>query len=45
MMAAAKKRQLDAVLVWRYGQFAHLTQALVNAPKEFQRLGVDFISY
>ena len=44
-MAAAKKRQLDAVLVWRYDRFARSTQALVNALKEFQRLGVDFISY
>ncbi|MDU0372344.1 recombinase family protein [Hymenobacter endophyticus] len=45
MMAAAKKRQLDAVLVWRYDRFARSTQALVNALKEFQSLGVDFISY
>ena len=45
MMAAAKKRQLDAVLVWRYDQFARSTQALVNALKESQSLGVDFISY
>lgn len=45
MMAAARKRQLDAVLVWRYDRFARSTQALVNAPKEFQNLGVDFISY
>ena len=44
MMAAAKKRQLDAVLVWRYDRFARFTQALVNALKEFQSLGVDFIS-
>ena len=45
MMAAAKKRQLDAVLVWRYDRFARSTQAPGNALKEFQRLGVDFISY
>lgn len=45
LMAAAKKRQLDAVLVWRYDRFARSTQALVNALKEFQSLGVDFISY
>ena len=44
MMAAARKRQLDAVLVWRYDRFARSTQALVNALKEFQRLGVNFIS-
>ena len=49
MMAAAKKRQLDVVLVWRYDRFARSTQALVNALvnalKEFQSLGLDFISY
>jgi hypothetical protein len=42
MLTAAKKRQLDAVLVWR---FARSTQTLVNALKEFQHLGVDSISY
>jgi DNA invertase Pin-like site-specific DNA recombinase len=36
MMVAAKKRQLDVVLVWRYDRFARSTQALVNALKEFQ---------
>jgi DNA invertase Pin-like site-specific DNA recombinase len=45
MMVAAKKRQLDVVLVWRYDRFARSTQALVNALKEFQSQGVDFISY
>jgi len=45
MMDAAKKRKIDVVLVWRYDRFARSTQALVNALKEFQRLGIDFISY
>jgi DNA invertase Pin-like site-specific DNA recombinase len=45
MLEAAKKRIIDVVLVWRYDRFARSTQALVNALKEFQRLGVDFISY
>jgi len=45
MMVAAKKRKLDVVLVWRYDRFARSTQALVNALKEFQNLGIDFISY
>lgn len=45
MMAAAKKRKLDVVLVWRYDRFARSTQALVNALKEFQSIGIDFISY
>lgn len=45
MIGAARKRQIDVVLVWRYDRFARSTQALVNALKEFQSLGVDFISY
>jgi DNA invertase Pin-like site-specific DNA recombinase len=45
MMDAAKKRKIDVVLVWRYDRFARSTQALVNALKEFQSLGIDFISY
>ena len=45
MMAAAKKGKIDVVLVWRYDRFARSTQALVNALKEFQSLGIDFISY
>ena len=45
MMDVAKKRKIDVVLVWRYDRFARSTQALVNALKEFQSLGIDFISY
>lgn len=45
MMQAAQKRKIDVVLVWRYDRFARSTQALVNALREFQGLGVDFISY
>ncbi len=45
LLAAARKRQIDVVLVWRYDRFARSTQALVQALKEFQSLGVDFVSY
>src|SRR5713226_5486513 len=45
LLAAARKRHIDVVLVWRYDRFARSTQALVQALKEFHRLGVDFISY
>src|SRR5712692_2657082 len=45
LLAAARKRQVDVVLVWRYDRFARSTQALVHALKEFHSLGVDFISY
>ena len=45
LTSAARKRQLDVVLVWRYDRFARSTPALVNALQEFHSLGVDFISY
>lgn len=45
LLSAARKRQLDVVLVWRYDRFARSTQALVRALNEFHSLGVDFISY
>ena len=45
LLAAARKREIDVVLVWRYDRFARSTQALIGALKEFQSLGVDFISY
>ena len=45
LFTAARTRQLDVVLVWRYDRFARSTQALVHALYEFHRLGVDFISH
>src|SRR5882724_5649794 len=45
LLAVARKRHIDVVLVWRYDRFARSTQALVQALNEFHSLGVDFISY
>jgi DNA invertase Pin-like site-specific DNA recombinase len=45
LLSAARKRQLDVVLVWRYDRFAQSTQPMVRALNEFHSLGVDFISY
>ena len=45
MLEVTRKRKIDVVLVWRYDRFARSTQALVQALKELQNLGVDFISY
>src|SRR3712207_2254326 len=45
LLEAARKRELDVVLVWRYDRFARSTRALVNALGEFRARGVDFISY
>jgi DNA invertase Pin-like site-specific DNA recombinase len=44
LLDAARRREIDVVVVWRYDRFARSTHALVNALKEFKSLGVDFIS-
>jgi len=45
LMAAARKRQIDAVLVWRFDRFARSTKHLLLALEEFRSLGVQFIGY
>jgi DNA invertase Pin-like site-specific DNA recombinase len=45
LMAAARKRQFDAVIVWRFDRFARSTKHLLLALEEFRSLGVQFISY
>src|SRR5215467_10692672 len=44
LMADARKRRFDAVLVARFDRFARSTKHLVLALEEFSSLGVDFIS-
>jgi DNA invertase Pin-like site-specific DNA recombinase len=44
LMADARKRRFDAVLVARFDRFARSTKHLVLALEEFQALGCDFIS-
>jgi DNA invertase Pin-like site-specific DNA recombinase len=45
LLAAARQRRIDGVLVWRYDRFAQSTQALAHALNEFHPSGMDFISY
>src|SRR3954470_15991989 len=45
LMADARRRRFDCVLVWKYDRFARSLGALVAALQEFRDLGVDFISY
>jgi DNA invertase Pin-like site-specific DNA recombinase len=45
LFEAVRKRKVDVVLVWRYDRFARSTRALIDAFKEFESLGVDFISH
>jgi DNA invertase Pin-like site-specific DNA recombinase len=44
LMADARRRKIDAVLVARFDRFARSTKHLVLALKEFNALGIDFIS-
>jgi DNA invertase Pin-like site-specific DNA recombinase len=45
MLEAARRRQFDVLLVWRYDRFARSLRELVNALAEFEGLGIDFVSY
>jgi DNA invertase Pin-like site-specific DNA recombinase len=44
LIAACRKRQFDAVVVYRYDRFARSLPQLVNALDEFRALGIDFVS-
>ena len=45
MMADARKKKFDVVMVWRFDRFARSTKHLLKALEEFRHLGIDFISY
>jgi DNA invertase Pin-like site-specific DNA recombinase len=44
LLAACRKRLVDAVIVYRYDRFARSLRQLVNALEEFRSLGIEFIS-
>jgi len=44
LLADAKRRKFDVVLVYRYDRFARSLRQLVNALEEFGALGIDFVS-
>ena len=41
----ARKRKFDILLVFRYSRFARSTKNLVDALSDFDKLGIDFVSY
>lgn len=45
LMADARRRRFDCVLVWKYDRFARSVSALIAALAEFNVLGIDFISH
>src|SRR5258708_10256825 len=44
LLALCRRRQVDAVVVYRYDRFARSLRQLVNALEEFRALGIDFVS-
>jgi DNA invertase Pin-like site-specific DNA recombinase len=44
MLAVCRRRQVDAVVVYRYDRFARSLRQLVNALCEFDSLGIQFVS-
>ncbi|MEC5383526.1 recombinase family protein [Aurantimonas sp. C2-6-R+9] len=44
LITAARNRDLDCILVWKFDRFARSTRHLLTALEEFQHLGVRFIS-
>jgi DNA invertase Pin-like site-specific DNA recombinase len=44
LLADAKRRRFDTVLVYRYDRFARSLRQLVNALAEFDSLGIHFVS-
>jgi DNA invertase Pin-like site-specific DNA recombinase len=44
LMAAARNREIDCVLVWKFDRFARSTRHLLTALEEFDHLGVRFVS-
>jgi DNA invertase Pin-like site-specific DNA recombinase len=45
LMADAKHRKFDIVLVWKFDRFARSLKMLVDSLALFEELGIDFISY
>lgn len=45
LMAGARQRAFEVVLVYRFDRFARSVRHLVTALDEFQALGLEFVSY
>lgn len=44
LLAAARRRQVDVVVVYRFDRFARSLAFLVKSLEEFRALGIDFVS-
>lgn len=44
VLALARSRKIDVVMVWKYDRLARSTSELIRSAEEFRSLGIDFIS-
>jgi DNA invertase Pin-like site-specific DNA recombinase len=44
LMADARRRKFDVVIVWKFDRFARSTSHLLRALEEFNALGIEFVS-
>jgi len=44
LMADAKKRKMDIILVWRFDRFARSVSHLLQALETFRTVGIEFVS-
>jgi DNA invertase Pin-like site-specific DNA recombinase len=45
LMADARKKHFDVVLVWKFDRFARSLKHLIDSLEDFAALGIDFVSY
>jgi len=45
LMADAKRRKFDVVMVWKFDRFARSLKHLITTLEEFDHLGIDFVSH
>src|ERR1700693_1186249 len=44
LMADARRRRFDVVIVWKFDRFARSVSHLLRALEEFKALGIEFVS-
>lgn len=45
LLADARKKRFDVVLVWKFDRFARSLKHLIDSLEDFAALGIDFVSY
>ena len=45
LMAEARRRRFDTILVWKFDRFARSLKHLIDSLEEFRALGINFVSF